>query len=404
MTHFSKFTIPTFAASALLLLGACESEKDLIIITDDLPIKTSTLYMVGNATPAGWDIGNPTPLAAEGEDPLLFEWEGRLNQGEMKLCLQPGSWDVGFIRPIEDQEPIGADPIENQKFCMNAGDPDKKWVITTSGTYHLTFDLRHWTMSSICLQSEAPSEPDTPPTGGDTEPIETPTLFMVGDATPAGWNIDAPQPLEKTGDYIFEYTGELNPGEMKACASPGSWDVEFIRPLENGERISSAGLETGFQYHAGDPDEKWVVADRGNYHLTFDLSARTFKAEYLGEITVEKTPFDTATLYMIGDATPNGWSMDDPTPFNRQDTYIFTWEGILMEGHFKVCLAPDGTYSCPFIRPLRADVVIDTDGVEEPDFVYTTGPDDQWVVKTAGRYRLTFDLEAWTINAEYLAD
>lgn len=401
MKHFSIFSIPALAAVALML-GSCESEKDLVIITDDLPIKSSTLYMVGNATPAGWDIGNPTPLAAEGEDPLVFEWEGQLMAGEMKLCLQPGSWDVGFIRPIEDGEQITSAPIENQKFCMNAGDPDKKWVVAVAGTYHLTFNLRNWTMSSICLASEEPSQPDNP--SGDVVPIEADELYMVGDATPGGWNIDAPVQLQKTADYIFEYTGELIPGEMKACASTGSWDVEFIRPMENGERITSDGLETTFQYHAGDPDEKWVVADRGEYHLTFDLAAHTLKAEYLGEIEVQKTPIETTTLYMIGDATPNGWSMDDPTPYDMVAPYIFSWEGILTEGHLKLCIAPDGTYSCPFIRPLSPHVAIDTDGVAEPDFIYTTGPDDQWEVKTAGRYRLTFDLSAWTITAEYLAD
>lgn len=42
-----------------LALGAavtgCEGEKDLIIIEGNLPIKTSTLYMVGDATPNGWE-------------------------------------------------------------------------------------------------------------------------------------------------------------------------------------------------------------------------------------------------------------------------------------------------------------------------------------------------------------
>ncbi|MDE6305283.1 MAG: SusF/SusE family outer membrane protein, partial [Muribaculaceae bacterium] len=60
-------------------LSGCEGEKDLIIIEGNLPIKTSALYMVGDATPNGWSIDNPTPLTAEGEDPLIFSWEGELN-------------------------------------------------------------------------------------------------------------------------------------------------------------------------------------------------------------------------------------------------------------------------------------------------------------------------------------
>lgn len=49
--------------SGLLLMAgitACEGEKDLIIIDGDLPIKTSTLYMIGDATPNGWSLDAAT--------------------------------------------------------------------------------------------------------------------------------------------------------------------------------------------------------------------------------------------------------------------------------------------------------------------------------------------------------
>lgn len=91
-----------FSAIIGLLLTACltgcDGEKDINIIEGDLPIKTSTLYMVGDATPNGWSIDNPTPFTASEEDPLIFTWEGSLFAGEMKLCLVTGSWDAPFIR------------------------------------------------------------------------------------------------------------------------------------------------------------------------------------------------------------------------------------------------------------------------------------------------------------------
>lgn len=48
--------IISFLSGLLLLTGSasCDSEKELIIIDGNLPIKTSTLYMVGDATPNGW--------------------------------------------------------------------------------------------------------------------------------------------------------------------------------------------------------------------------------------------------------------------------------------------------------------------------------------------------------------
>ncbi len=136
---------------AVMLLSACDGEKDLIIIEGNLPIKTSTLYMVGDATPAGWNIDSPTPLSPTEEDALVFTWEGTLNAGGLKLCLTTGSWDASFIRPVTDGTEISRTPIDSQSFAMHAGDPDDKWNVVDAGNYKLTFDLRNWTMSSQFL-------------------------------------------------------------------------------------------------------------------------------------------------------------------------------------------------------------------------------------------------------------
>ena len=130
---------------------SCDSEKDLIIIEGNLPIKTPTLYMVGDGTPAGWDIGNPFELTPTEEDPLVFTYEGPLYEGEIKLCLSPGSWDAPFIRPLVDQEPISSSNIDAATFQMHAGDPDEKWRVTQAGNYKLIFNLRNWTMSTVFL-------------------------------------------------------------------------------------------------------------------------------------------------------------------------------------------------------------------------------------------------------------
>lgn len=386
----------TFAALSLTAgLTSCEGEKDLIIIEGNLPIKTSTLYMVGDATPNGWNIDSPTPLEALGDDPLLFSWEGSLFKGEMKLCLSTGSWDAPFIRPLNNGDEIGTSDLSDVAFQMHAGDPDEKWQITEPGNYLITFDLRNWTMSTSFLGGlEAPAK----------EPIETEVLYIVGNATPTGWNIDSPTILSKTSDYIFEFDGELHPGELKACIEKGSWDLPFIRPESDGVTIGKNGIESNSFMFIANPDNKWRVADSGFYHLTFDLQNYTITSEFKGEIVSDNSPIETPTLYMIGDATPGGWSMDDATPFTLSptDKYIFTWEGILVEGEMKACLEPDGSFSCPFIRPSSDGCIINENGVASPDFVYTTSPDDKWHVEKSGKYSITFNLQTWTIEVNYL--
>ena len=388
------------ALACVALLGgaaSCDGEKDLIIIEGNLPIKTSTLYLVGDATPNGWSIDNPTPMIQDADDALIFTWEGSLNVGEMKLCLATGSWDNPFIRPIAGGTIIGRTALTDEPFKMHAGDPDDKWSVNVAGVYTLRFDLRNWTMSSTFVR-----EADAPV----IEPIATDVLYIVGDATPGGWNIAAPTQYVKESDFLFSYEGALTPGEMKACLATSSWDQSFVRPATDGVAISKDGVaEDAFVFTAG-PDNKWKITDGGMYRIEFDLSAWTISATYLGELTHDKTPIETPTLYMIGDATPGGWSMDDLSECKPDATnkYIFTWEGTLIEGNMKACLQPDGSYSCPFIRPLEAGVEINANGVAAPDFIYTTGPDDQWRITEAGTYRITFDLEHYTINAVRTGD
>lgn len=392
-----KHIFSFIAGTALsLALSGCEGEKDLIVIDEELPIKTQTLYMVGDATPNGWSIDSPTALTPSDEDPLVFNWEGRLNTGEMKLCLVPGSWDAGFIRPLESGAKIGKEEVRDAKFQMHAGDPDEKWRITDAGMYQLTFNLRNWTMSAKWLR-----EPDAMP----VVPIETETLYLVGDATPNGWSIDNPTPLDKTAPYIFEYTGPLTAGNFKLCTTTGSFDVDFVRPDNADVTVSREGGVSADNFiYAANPDHQWNVVDEGVYHLTFDLEHWTVKGEYKGEIVIVKNPIETSTLYMVGDATPAGWDMKNPSEFTAKSKFVFEWEGNLIEGHMKACLVKDESWSCPFIRPEVHDTEIGRDGVAAADFMFKTSPDNQWKVTAAGKYRITFDLEHWTIAVKYLGD
>jgi len=374
--------------TTLTTLTACDGEKDLIIIDEQLPIKTSTLYMVGDATPNGWNIDAPTPLSPTEEDPLVFIWEGPLNTGEMKLCLTTGSWDAPFIRPVNNGDAIGRDGVSETAFDMHAGDPDNKWVITDAGIYNLRFDLRNHTMRADFVR-----EQDAPV----IEPIVADALYIVGDATPCGWNIDSPQALEKKSDYIFVYEGPLNSGELKACTTPGSWDVPFVRPVNNGCKITKAGVEDQSFVYTTAPDNKWRVEEPAVYRLTFDLEAWTIAVECIGEFK------PTPVLYLIGEATPGGWSWDSAIAIEAQkdNDQLFIWEGELGRGIFKAALTKD--FSAPFYRPTTPNCEVSDAGVASHEMVFTTEPDDQWLVTVAGTYRLTFNTADMTFDAVCLS-
>ena len=382
-----------FALLCLLfmqMMVSCDGEKDLTIIDGNLPIKTSTLFMVGDATPNGWSIDAPTPFTASEANPMIFEWTGSLNKGEMKLCLTTGSFDAAFIRPMTAGEEISKTNITNKTFDMHAGDPDNKWKVTEEGKYKLSFDMRNWTFSTEYLgEKEKPA----------VEPIEAEALYMVGDATPNGWNIDAPTMLTKAG-YVYTYEGVLKAGELKCCLTKGSWDQSFVRPDADGVKINKDGVEDENFVFTTSPDNKWKVEETGNYRLTFDLEHWTIKAEYLGAIETPKEPIVADNVWMIGTATPGGWSLDDAAQYTKDanNKYIFTWEGDLKLGSLKACTKKD--FNAAFIRPSSANVAITKQGVAAGDFVFTTSPDDQWEVKEAGKYRIILDLEHYTIKVE----
>ena len=79
-----------FALLALLAsttFQSCNDDKDIVVITEELPLKLGHLYMVGDATPAGWNIDNPFEMTKDANDNFIFTYHGKLNVGELKSLL-----------------------------------------------------------------------------------------------------------------------------------------------------------------------------------------------------------------------------------------------------------------------------------------------------------------------------
>lgn len=389
-----KYIFGTLVASLLALaLPACDEQKELVIIDGNLPIKTKTLYMVGSATPNGWSIDDPTPLTATEDDVLVFEWEGDLRPGEIKLCLTPGSWNAAFIRPKVDGEEISSTAnIENQTFTMHAGDPDRKWKVTEAGRYRLHFDLRNWTMSATYMGAPAPVVKD---------PIVADAVYLVGTAI-NGWDMEKTAKAVKESDYIFVYEGELRPGEFKAALMEGTWDQPFIRPETADVTITKDSISSHEFAFCTNPDDKWNVIDHAVYRVTFDLQNWKINTEFVSAIVEEQKPIAAPVVYLFGEATPGKWDLDlaeelIPTAANK---YVYKWTGTLTKGDFKMSLekAFDGI---KFLRPETDGSVLNSKGFASNKVIFTYGPDNKWKVTEGGTYAITLDLENYTISAVY---
>lgn len=213
-----------------------------------LPPPYSKLWLVGSATPNGWDIDNATALIQDGADLFSFSYTGNFNAGEFKVATAK-SWDTPFYRPVSNHPSLNATTMQ-----LNAGDPDHKWEITKAGKYKITLNLRDLTVSIVDLTTTTP-----PPYS---------QLWLVGDATPNGWDLDNATPLTKDGadPFTFSYTGPLTAGEFK-IPTEKNWDGKFYRPVADHQLLSDSKV----QLSAGDPDNKWQVTTAGNYKITLDI-------------------------------------------------------------------------------------------------------------------------------------
>lgn len=121
----------------LIVLTACEKTKEITVY--NIPVY-ETLYLVGSATPAGWNIGAPVPMIVDATDPFIFTWTGQLTSGEFKIPTTKGNWGCDYFMPVDNGE---IDLTKTTLSLVKGGNPDKKWVITdaTAGNYTITINI-----------------------------------------------------------------------------------------------------------------------------------------------------------------------------------------------------------------------------------------------------------------------
>jgi starch-binding outer membrane protein SusE/F len=326
----------------------------------------SRLFIVGDAAPNGWDITNATELRASTSQRRVFVYEGALSPGNFKFAV---SRDDSWTQDFYNRHPDDASAIV---YNEGGSGEDLQWEIEEEGDYRITVDLINETINI--------SQMEGPPFSA---------LYIVGDATESGWDVDNPVAFEQNEEdpFIFIYEGNLKPGEMKIFAGPmGDWCGEWYRPVSAGQPITNPQAE---QNSGCDVDNNWSVDEEteGRYRVRVNTRSHT--------VTIQKV-----NLYIVGDASPSGWNIATPEAFVYEDgEFVFTGE--LTAGNFKISKFTGDWCDGEWINAANA-----TQSLSETDFIYTwgcEGPDNQWVLTgdDAGRYeiRINLDTETMTITA-----
>lgn len=396
------FKYGAFALLALLVSAtfqSCDDDKDIVIITEELPLKVDHLYMVGDATPTGWSIDNPTELTKSETDKYIFTYHGKLGTGELKFPLSKGDWGATFIYAPKAGTEINAKGVASDEIDVRKGGDDTKWKITLAGIYTIMVNLRD---RKIAATYEG-AEPVTP--------ITSKTLGFIGDATPGGWSAEAVTMLEKTADnpLQFTYEGHLNAGEFKMTSDATvlkDFAGPFLQAPEadvtlNHEGVSKQGINTG------GADNKWKVTEAGTYKLVVDLTNHTITVAAFTPDPA-KDVWNTETLFLIGGAG-NGWSIGEALAFKKTSDHNFVYAGELKEGTFKLMATNSGDFGTEdkdwFYAPAN-ETLINDKGVAADGVVAGNGKsaDNQWKVAKTGNYVLTVDMKSHKISAEYVGE
>ena len=209
-------------------------------------------------------------------------------------------------------------------------------------------------------------------------------LYMIGDATPNGWDLNRATPMimDMYNFSVFTWTGQLHKGEFKMLTSTEDWLPCYVRDTTaDGKMVYRHDEETY-------PDIKWVITKAGNYRIDVNVEALTIDIEYLGGESYSH-------VYMIGDATPGGWSWDNITELNHPETNIFTYQGMLSAGQIKFPTELRSDWSGEMLYAPTPDCAPSENGTFD---AHIGDPDNKWLITTPGEYQIRININDTTIS------
>lgn len=217
-------------------------------------------------------------------------------------------------------------------------------------------------------------------------PVFAEDLFLIGDATSAGWSLDDAVQMTETSPNVFEWTGDLKIGELKFLKQKDAW-IPSLGPVTVDEPMEKGTVDLLLRDEDTEgTDHKFKVTACGWYTLKADLN----------DTTLTVSVFYPSTMYLIGDAV-GGWDWDNNSQeMTSIEEGVFGWTGSLSEGEFKFFEIKYDFTSTSY------GATIDSTAVTIPgEYVLEKlGSDDKKFIATAGSAKITVDLKQMKLILE----
>lgn len=216
-------------------------------------------------------------------------------------------------------------------------------------------------------------------------------LYMVGSATSAGWDVTKAIALTPStaspGKFVFQ--GILSPGSFKLPVNRDAcWCQDFYTKSASDDAMMVHNIGG-----SGD-DLQWQITQGGQYKITADLLKLTISIEAISGPSFTQ-------IWMVGDASPSGWTVDSPQAFtqSQDNPFVFTYEANFVQGDFKIFAGPLGNWCGEWFRPLTDGQALSSTAVAQNS---GCDVDNKWKITASdvGRYKITLDTQANTISIQ----
>ena len=214
-------------------------------------------------------------------------------------------------------------------------------------------------------------------------------LLIVGEAVWGGWSIDNSIVMLNSTENpdVFKATVNLKQNEPFKFLTTSEWGNLEYRAGDNDVTLAEGVASPLVSTEENSNDKQFKVSETANYDIVCDLTAKTIvvkKANY------QTNPLKHTALWMIGSATPGGWSIGEGTMLvpTVDNPTVFKATVNLVEGEMKIAVNNQTGYGQTFY-------VRDT--TDETKMVFG-GDDNKWNITKAGEYDVTVDVVNMTIS------
>ena len=214
-------------------------------------------------------------------------------------------------------------------------------------------------------------------------------LLIVGEAVWGGWSIDNSIVMLNSTENpdVFKATVNLNQNGTFKFLTTTEWGNLEYRAGDNDVTLAEGVASPLVSTEENPNDKQFKVSETANYDIVCDLTAKTIVVKKAGYQT---SPLKHTALWMVGSATPGGWSIGEGTMLvpTVDNPTVFKATVNLVEGEMKIAVNNQTGFGQTFY--LR-------DTTDETKMVFG-GDDNKWNITKAGTYEVTVDVVNMTIS------